>query len=72
MMQQVTALIALSMANYGAALGSSTRVDVANDYARLMAEIAAFGEDGAQIMIKHGWLEQPPQAADRKELALNR
>jgi len=35
-------------------------------------EVAALGEDGAQIMIKHGWLEQPPQAADRKELALNR
>lgn len=72
MMQQITLLIALSMANYGAALGASTRVDVAADYGRLMAEIAQFGEDGAQIMIKHGWLEQPPQAADRKELAMNR
>jgi len=72
MMQQTTVLIALSMANYGAALGASTRVDVAVDYARLMAEVAQFGEDGAQMMIKHGWLEQPPQAADRKELALSR
>ncbi|SMC74861.1 DUF3231 family protein [Sporomusa malonica] len=72
MMQQVTLLIAMSMANYGAALGASTRVDVAGEYGRLMAEIAQFGEDGAQIMIKYGWLEQPPQAADRKELALSR
>lgn len=72
MMQQVTSLISLSMANYGAALGASTRVDVAVDYARLMAEAAQFGEDGAQIMISHGWLEQPPQAVDRKELALSR
>lgn len=72
MMQQATLLIAMSMANYGAALGASTRVDVAAEYGRLMAEIAQFGEDGAQIMIKHGWLEQPPQAADRKELALSR
>lgn len=72
MMQQVTLLIALSMAHYGSALGASTRVDVAADYGRLMVEIAQFGEDGAQIMIKHGWLEQPPQAADRKELALSR
>jgi len=72
MMQQIVSLIALSMANYGAALGASTRADVAADYSRLMAEIAAFGEDGAQLMIKYGWLEQPPQAADRKELALSR
>ncbi|SDE97650.1 DUF3231 family protein [Sporomusa acidovorans] len=72
MMQQITSLIAISMANYGAALGASTRVDVAGEYIRLMTEIAAFGEDGAQLMIKHGWLEQPPQAADRKELALSR
>jgi len=72
MMQHITLLIALSMAHYGAALGASSRVDVTADYVRLMAEIAQFGEDGAQIMIKHGWLEQPPQAADRKELALSR
>lgn len=72
MMQQIVSLIALSMANYGAGLGASTRVDVAADYGRLMAEIAQFGEDGAQLMIKHGWLEQPPQAADRKELSLSR
>ena len=72
MIQHITALIAVGMANYGSALGASTRVDVAADYARLMAETAQFGEDGAQMMIKHGWLEQPPQAADRKELALSR
>jgi hypothetical protein len=71
MMQQIISLIALSMSNYGAALGASTRVDVAAAYSRLMAEIAAFGEDGAQLMIKNGWLEQPPQAANRKALALN-
>ncbi|MBC8014698.1 MAG: DUF3231 family protein [Sporomusaceae bacterium] len=38
MMQQIISLIALSMTNYGVALGSSTRVDVAADYTRLMAE----------------------------------
>jgi hypothetical protein len=40
MMQQIVSLSALSMANYGAALGASTQVDVAADYGRLMAEIA--------------------------------
>ncbi|MDF2572409.1 MAG: hypothetical protein K0R55_4013 [Sporomusa sp.] len=72
MMQHITTLIQAGMANYGAALGASTRVDLATSYSRLMAEIAGYGEDGMQLMIKHGWLEQAPQAADRKELALHR
>jgi len=69
MMQQVTALVAVGLANYGMALGYSTRVDVAADYVRLMAETGQLGEDGAHIMIKHGWMEQPPQAVDRKKLS---
>ena len=72
MMQHTTTLTAVSMGNYGLALGSSTRVDIAADYMRLMAEVGQFGEDGVQLMIKNRWLEQPPQAADRKELALSR
>ncbi|MDR3563700.1 MAG: DUF3231 family protein [Negativicutes bacterium] len=71
MMMHVISLVATGMANYGVALGASTRIDVAADYGRLMAETAQFGEDGAQIMIKHGWLEQPPQAANRRELAMS-
>lgn len=72
MMQHTTVLIGAGMGNYGLALGASTRIDIAVDYARLMGEIATYGEDGVQIMIKNRWLEQPPQAADRKELALSR
>lgn len=72
MMQHITTLIGAGMANYGAGLSAETRLDIGVDYMRLMAETAAFGEDGMHIMIKHGWLEQPPQAADRKQLALSR
>lgn len=72
MMLQISALIATSMSNYGIALGVSTRVDLAVDYGRLMVEIAQYGEDGMHIMIKNQWFEQPPQAADRRELALQR
>jgi hypothetical protein len=42
---------------------------LAADYIRLTAEIAAFAEDGLNIMIDNGWLEQPPQATDRDKLA---
>jgi hypothetical protein len=29
-------------------------------------------EDGANLMIGNGWLEQPPTAPDRKELVLGK
>ncbi|WP_083838343.1 DUF3231 family protein [Lentibacillus jeotgali] len=28
-----------------------------------------YAEDGTNIMIKHGWMEEPPWALDRDELA---
>jgi hypothetical protein len=34
-----------------------------------MAEMGLFAEDGAQLLIKYGWLEQPPLADDRDNLA---
>ncbi|MFC4101630.1 DUF3231 family protein [Paenibacillus xanthanilyticus] len=54
---------------YGNALSMSARHDVASKYGRLMLEVGNYVEDGANIMIEHGWLEQPPQAADREALA---
>ncbi|WP_396266368.1 DUF3231 family protein [Halobacillus amylolyticus] len=38
-------------------------------YNRLSIEIQKLSEDGANIMIKNRWLEQPPMAPDRIELA---
>lgn len=32
----------------------------------IIAEIMLYGEDGMNIMINRGWLEQPPLAFDRK------
>ncbi|MBU8880050.1 DUF3231 family protein [Bacillus sp. FJAT-29790] len=46
-----------------------TRRDLGALYPRSIAEIAQYGEDGANIMIDNRWLEQPPQAADRYQLA---
>ena len=33
------------------------------------AEIALYAEDGANLLIHHGWFEEPPQATDRHALA---
>lgn len=72
MMFHTLALNAAGFGYYAAALAASSRVDLITFYTRLMTEVSAYNEDGAQIMIKNSWLEIPPKAADRKELALVR
>ncbi len=69
MMFHTTYLIALGIGNYGAAAGTCQRMDLNATFVRLAAEIALFAEDGANIMIKHAWLEEPPLSTDRKALA---
>ncbi|WP_112181362.1 DUF3231 family protein [Paraliobacillus zengyii] len=69
MMFYTTALISLSVGFYGTSLAQSPRVDIGVMYNRLSLEIQLYSEDGANIMIKNRWLEQPPMASDRDELA---
>jgi hypothetical protein len=69
MMFYTTALIALSVGYYGASMAGSPRRDMGTQYSRLTSEILKYAEDGANILIKHGWLEEPPRALDRDELA---
>jgi hypothetical protein len=61
-------LIALSVGYYGTAVSQSPRADLAAMYNRISMEVQMYSEDGANIMIKHRWLEQPPIASDRDEL----
>lgn len=58
-----------AIAFYGLALSVSTRKDLSTHYIRLMGEVLEFAKDGADIMIQNGWMEEPPTADDRKELA---
>ncbi len=69
MMYYTTALISLSTGFYGTGIAQSPRADLGAMYNRLSLEIQKLSEDGANIMIKNEWLEQPPMAPDRKELA---
>jgi hypothetical protein len=68
MMFHTTAMIALGIGYYGNSMAKSPRRDVASHYARLTAEIGLYSEDGANLMIKNGWLEEPPRMVDRNEL----
>ncbi|WP_158736339.1 DUF3231 family protein [Alteribacillus sp. YIM 98480] len=55
--------------NYATAAAASQRNDLALNYERLSLEIAKYAKSGADIMIKHNWLEQPPGTKDREKLA---
>ncbi|SFE01844.1 Protein of unknown function [Lentibacillus persicus] len=69
MMYYSTGLIALSVGFYGNSMAMSPRRDLGVMYNRLLNEILKYAEDGANIMIKNGWMEEPPRALDRDELA---
>lgn len=69
MMFHMTLLTAAGAANYGMAVSVSMRRDLSATFIRLIAEILDFAEDGVNIMINNGWLEQPPQAVNHEALA---
>lgn len=69
MMSFITNLIGISIGGYAMSIAMSPRRDLGVTYTRLIAEIAQFSDDGAEILIKNAWMEQPPIAADRKKLA---
>lgn len=68
-MYHTTTLNAAVLGFYGFSLAASHRRDLGHQYTRLSTEIAAYCEDGANIMINNGWLEEPPMASDRQQLA---
>lgn len=68
MMYHTTTLIQTGVGNYGTSLSLCQRRDLAAHYSRLSSEVLLYGEDGANIMIKNGWLEEPPHAANRDKL----
>ncbi|SDI03510.1 DUF3231 family protein [Alteribacillus bidgolensis] len=69
MMFHTTALIAIGMGYYGTSMATTMRRDIQVHYSRLTMELGKYAEDGANIMIENGWMENPPQAPDRNELA---
>ncbi len=69
MMFHIVTLVSAAMGFYGAGLAVAQRRDLAMKYTRLITEIGLYAEDGANILIKNGWMEQPPMAEDRDKLA---
>ncbi|WP_407272131.1 DUF3231 family protein [Radiobacillus sp. PE A8.2] len=60
---------AIGLQNYGTALSKIMRHDIHLQFTSLAVGIAKYADEGMNIIIDHGWLEEPPTAADRKKLA---
>lgn len=54
---------------YGSALSASMRTDLVTHYQKAVFDDLGVAKSGADLMIEHQWMEQPPVAPDRKELA---
>jgi hypothetical protein len=62
-------MFAIKIRAFGNSMAVNGRRDIGLMYTKCLAEVALFVEDGANIMIEHGWMEQPPKAIDRNDLA---
>jgi hypothetical protein len=40
----------------------SARYDLLAKYGRMSLEVGKYAEEGASLLIDHGWLEQPPHS----------
>lgn len=69
MIFQVLSLVSVAIGYYGAALSGAQRRDIILMYTKLIGEIGLYAEDGINLLIKNNWMEQPPLAENREELA---
>lgn len=72
MLFHIVTLISAAMGFYGAGLSVSQRRDLSLQYAALITEIGIYAEDGVNLLIENGWLEQPPMVEDREKLAMEK
>lgn len=69
MLFHTVSLVGVAVGYYGTAVSIIQRKDIIIQCNRLMAEIGLYAEDGINLLIKYGWLEQVPTAEDREALA---
>lgn len=62
-------MFSMKIRSYGNGAALNGRRDIGAMYGQFLMDIALYVEDGANIMIDYGWMEQPPEAIDRNKLA---
>jgi hypothetical protein len=71
MMSHKIDMFSMKIRTYANALSLNGRRDIGAMYGKLLTDIGRYVEDGANIMIDHGWMEQPPHAVNRDHLSSN-
>jgi hypothetical protein len=62
-------MFAMKIRSMGNSMAVNGRKDIGLLYGKALMNVALYAEDAAEILIEHGWMEQPPHAADRNKLA---
>ncbi|PFN98150.1 hypothetical protein COJ85_21775 [Bacillus sp. AFS076308] len=65
-------MFSMKIRSFGNSIAVNGRRDIGSMYMRSLAEMLVYVEDGANILIENGWMEEPPKAADRSDLASNK
>lgn len=69
MMFHIATLLSSAIGYYGEALSMCQRRDLSANYVRMVTEMGVLAEDGMNLLIENGWMEQPPLATDHEDLA---
>jgi len=62
-------MFSMKIRAYGNSIAVNGRRDIGLMYGRNLANVFLFVDDGANLLIENGWMEQPPKAIDREHLA---
>lgn len=71
MLFHIATLLSSAVGYYGEAMALIQRRDLGVSYSTMIADIAVLAEDGMNLLIDNGWMEQPPLATDHEGLARN-
>lgn len=64
-------MFSMKIREYANGASLNGRRDIGAMYAQCLLDVSLYVEDGANIMIENGWMEQPPETLDRDHLSLN-
>ena len=62
-------MFSMKIREYANGASLNGRKDIGILFAKCQLDVSLYVEDGANIMIEQGWMEQPPEAIDRDDLA---
>jgi hypothetical protein len=68
MLFHTNAQSAIGIGDFGLAIAATLRKDLTVNYEAYIIRVGKFAEEGAKLLIDHGWFEKPPQSIDRESL----